>query len=237
MQKNLSCSSAVSLLWPPSSHLGVMLLQSLKATSSACNKSLAAWLLTLWNQRFSKRFMHWLLNVKINSANTFFRNDYLDITNFLQNMPVSSSISEEQVLSVMSPSRCTFHCSLSTQKQLFLSVWQNMGTGADTEMPDLPFLPNLTSAGMKQLTPWGVQALAGGTPVQCSHPSHCHCLILFSFLSIKENIVPMPFVKQSAARTLQYTLQHTTEPYRLNVKRSGCKGRENSRCWSCYRWV
>lgn len=47
----------------------------------------------------------------------------------------------------------------------------------------------------------------------------------------------MPSVKQSAARTLQYTLQHRAEPSRLYVKRSGCKERENSRCWSCYRWA
>lgn len=76
-----------------------------------------------------------------------------------------------------------------------------MVTAAETEMPDVPFPPNLTSAGMKQLISWGVPALAGGTPVQCSHPSHSS--VLLSFLSIKESIVPMPSVKQSAARTLQ----------------------------------
>lgn len=91
-----------------------------------------------------------------------------------------------------------------------------MVTAPDTEMPDVPFAPDLTFAGMKQLISWGVQALAGGTLVQCSHPSHSS--VLFSFLSIKENIVPVPSVKQSAARTLQYTLQHRTEPSRLNVK-------------------
>lgn len=67
----------------------------------------------------SEAFMHCVLNVKINSANTFFWDYYLGITNFLQNMPVLSHISEEQVLSFMPPSRCTFHCSLSTQRQLF----------------------------------------------------------------------------------------------------------------------
>lgn len=174
------------------------------------------------------------LNVKINSANTFFWDYYLGITNFLQNMPVLSRIFEEQVLSFMSPSRCTFWCSLSTQRQLFLSVWQSIVTVAEIEMPDAHF-PNWTFGEMKQLISWGVHALAGGTPIQCSHPSHSG--ILFSFLAIKENIVPMPSVKQSAARTLQYTLQHRTEPSRLNVKRSGCKETENSRCWSCYRWA
>lgn len=175
------------------------------------------------------------LNAKINSGNTFFWDYYLGITNFLQNMPVLSHSLEERVLSFMSPSRFTFQCSLSTQRQLFLSVWQNIVTVAEIEMPDVHFPPDLTFAGMKQLISWGVQALAGGTPAQCSHPSHSG--ILFSFLAIKENIVPMPSVKQSAARTLQYTLQHRTEPSRLNVKRSGCKETENSRCSSCYRWA
>lgn len=108
-----------------------------------------------------------------------------------------------------------------------------MVTAAETEMPDVPFPHNLTFARMKKLISWGVQALAGGTPVQFSHPRHSSTL--FSSLSIKDNIVPVPSVKQSAARTLQYTLQHRAEPSRLNVRRSGCKGRENSRCWSCYR--
>lgn len=108
----------------------------------------------------------------------------------------------------------------------FWSVWQNMVTAAETEMRDLTFLPNETSAGMKLLISLG-----------CASPCRRHASavlssqplpVLFSFLSIKENIVPKPSVKQSSARTLQYTLQHTVEPCRLNVKRSGFKGRENS---------
>lgn len=118
------------------------------------------------------------------------------------------------------------HISLFSEhsEAAFLSVWQNMVTAAEAKMPDVPFPPNLIFPRMEQLIPWGVQALAGGTPVQCSHPSHSS--ILFSFLSIKENIVPMPSVQQSAACTLQYTLQHRAEPSRLYVQRSGCKERE-----------
>lgn len=233
MQKNLSCSSPISLLWPPSAIWVQCFFRHWKQHPAF---SIKVWLLVLWNRRFSKRFVHQFLNIAINSAKTFFWNDYLDITNFLQDMPVLSSISEKRLLSIMSPSRCTFHCSLSTQRQLFWSVWQNMVTAAETEMPDLPFLPILTSAEMNQLISCGLQTLAGGTSAQCSHPSPSHCLVLFSFLSIKANIVPMPSVRQNAARTSQYPPQHTMEPCRLNAQRNGCKGREKSRCRSSYRW-
>lgn len=70
-----------------------------------------------------------------------------------------------------------------------------MVTAAETEMPDLPFLPILTRAGMKQLISCSLQALAGGASAQCSHPSPGHCLVLFSFLSIKADIVPLPSVR------------------------------------------
>lgn len=144
--------------------------------------------------------MHCVLNVKINSANTFFWDYYLGTTNFSQNMPVLSRISEEQVLSFMPQADAHFTVLWALRGSFFLRVWQNMVTAAETEMPDVPFPPNLTFESMKQLISWGVQALAGGTPVQCPHPSHSS--ILLSFLSIKENIVPMPSVKQSAACTL-----------------------------------
>lgn len=160
---------------------------------------------------------------------------YLVITNFSQNTSVSSCILEEQVLSFMSPQGCVFPCFQCSGSFLWCAT--KYGDSCWNRDAWSTFSTLLTRAGTKTALHFVVcmllqQAAQCCAPVPASLTDLC-C----SYPFLKENTVPVPSVKQSAARTSQYALQHATEPCRLDVKRSGCKGREKPRCWSCYRWA